>query len=426
VAGSRDALPEHVEEFDFPTASDIVQCPFAFYEALRREAPVYRHPERNEYLVSRRADILYVLQHPEIFSNDLAAGDERFRSEVSDYLHDVDVDDDTPILTPSSLALSDPPDHAIKRRAMARVVARDRLPAYEPVVERIANELVDGFARDGEVEFRSQFADQLAVRTICAVAGFPDDAAALVLRWARTGSRHGRRYMTAGQLAEQDRSLAEQADYVRGLIEDRLAQPRDDFLTEWIHGQVERDGGLNLEYLVNDVTLLLTAGNETTARLLTNTMLLLLQNPEAMDALLDDTSLVPAAVEESLRYESPTQWVSRLVVRDTEIDGVPIAAGSFVVILLGSANHDESLWDDPNRFRLGRPDAARKHLGFGGGVHLCVGAPIARLEARIGLTVVLERLRGLRLAPGRNDFANIGNFQKRVPEVLHLAFDAGS
>jgi len=85
-----------------------------------------------------------------------------------------------------------------------------------------------------------------------------------------------------------------------------------------------------------------------------------------------------------------------------------------------------ALWDDPNRFRLGRPDAARKHLGFGGGVHLCVGAPIARLEARIGLTVVLERLRGLRLAPGRNDFANIGNFQKRVPEVLHLAFDAGS
>jgi len=120
------------------------------------------------------------------------------------------------------------------------------------------------------------------------------------------------------------------------------------------------------------------------------------------------------------------EWVSRLVVRDTEIDGVPIAAGSFVVILLGSANHDEALWDDPNRFRLGRPDAARKHLGFGGGVHLCVGAPIARLEARIGLRVVLERLRGLRLAPGRNDFANIANFQKRVPEVLHLAFEAGS
>ena len=97
--------------------------------------------------------------------------------------------------------------------------------------------------------------------------------------------------------------------------------------------------------------------------------------------------------------------------------------GAFVVLLLGSANHDESHWDNPNRFVLGREDIVKYHVGFGGGVHLCVGAPLARLEARVGMTVALQRLRNLRLAPGRNDFTNIDNFQKRVPEALHLEFD---
>ena len=416
--------PVGVPAFAFPSP-EVTQCPYAFYEALRRDAPVYKHPERNEYLVARRKHVLHVFQHPEIFSSDLAVGDERFRSRVSDFaaIAPDDGDGDGPILTSSSLVFSDPPDHTVKRRALARVVARERMAGYEPLIDGIANELIDGFEADGEVEFRSRFADQLAVRTICAVAGFPEEARTLVMQWARMGSRHGRRFMTAEQLAEEDRSLADQAAFVQGLIVERLESPRDDFLTEFVHGQVERDGALNLEYLMNDINLLLTAGNETTSRLITNTMLLLLQSPDAIQQVVDDVSLVPAALEESLRYESPTQWISRYVTRDTEIDGIQVPEGAFVVLLLGSANHDESHWDEPNRFVLGREDIVKYPMGFGGGIHLGVGAPLARLEARIGITIALQRLRNLRLAPGRNDFANIDNFQKRVPEVLHLEFD---
>lgn len=420
---ARSGQPEALADFDFPAAPEITQCPYAFYEALRREAPVYRYPGRNEFLIARRRDILHVLQHPEIFSSDLAEGDERFRADVASFLAAGAPEPEGPILTPGSLVFSDPPDHTIKRRAIARVVSRDRLPGYEPLVAGIANELVDGFAAEGSVEFRSAFADRLAVRTICEVAGFPPDAAELVMRWSRMGTRHGRRYLTPEQLAEEDRSGPEQAEYARRLILDRLERPRDDFLTELVHGQVERDGSLNLAYLVTDVTLLLTAGNETTSRLVTSTMLLLLQNPDVLAQVLDDLSLVPAAIEEALRFESPTQWISRYVTQDTEIDGIPVPKGSFVVLLLGSANQDETLWDDPNAFVLGRPDIAKYHMGFGGGVHLCVGAPIARLEARIGLTVALQRLRNVRLVPGANDFANIPNFQKRVPVVLNLEFD---
>jgi cytochrome P450 len=424
LAEARAGQSDHVAGFDFPTAPAITQCPYPLYEALRREAPVYRHPQRNEFLVSRRRDILHVLQNPAIFSNDLAVGDDRYRAEVATFLADrPDGDEDGPIMTSTSLVLSDPPDHTVKRRAIARVVSRERMPVYDPLVVRIANELIDGFAGQGEVEFRSRYADQLAVRTICAVAGFPDEAVELVMQWSRMGTRHGRRYLTPEQIAEEDRSAGDQAEFVRGIVLDRLEHPGDDFLTELVHGQVARDGELNLEYLVNDINLLLQAGNETTSRLITNTLLLLLQNPAEMERVLADPALVAAALEESLRYESPTQWLSRYVTQDTEIDGVAIPEGAFVVILLGSANHDESLWDDPNRFTVGRPDIVKYHMGFGGGIHLCVGAPLARLEARIGLEIALQRLRNLRLVPGKNDLANIQNIQKRVPVVLHVAFD---
>jgi cytochrome P450 len=427
TAESRSGQPEDLAAFDFPTSPEITQCPYAFYEALRREAPVYKHPHRSEYLVARRQDILHVVQHPEIFSSDLSAGDESYvAGDITTFLTDHPAaagGDEGPIMTPKSLVWSDPPDHTIKRRALAKVVSRERIASYEPLIESIAHELIDGFIADGVVEFRSRFADQLAVRTICAAAGFPPEAGTLVMEWSRMGSRNGRRYMTPEQLAEEDRSLPEQAAFVQGLIADRLANPTDDFLTEWVQGQVERDGELNLEYLVTDMNLLLTAGNETTSRLITNTMLLLLQNPEAMEQVLTDPPKIPDALEESLRFESPTQWVSRYVTQDTEIAGVAIPQGAFVVILLGSANNDETLWDDPNSFRLDRPDVVKYHMGFGGGVHLCVGAPLARQEARIGMTIALDRLRNLRLAPGRNDLANIENFQKRVPEVLHLEFD---
>jgi cytochrome P450 len=420
----RTNQPGSVDAFDFPTDGGIVQCPYPFYEALRRDARVYKYPGRNEFLLARREDIMFALQNPQIFSTDLGKVDPKLDASAARFLDEEPkpMPAGCPITTSNSLPMSDLPEHTVKRRAIAKVVSRKRLPSYEPLVESIANELVDGFVARGSVEFRSEFADQLAVRTICEVAGYPAEAATLVMSWARLGTNHGRRYLTDEQIAAQDRDMREQAVYAKRLILDRLERPRDDFLSELVHDQVERDGELNLPYLVSEVNLLLLAGNETTSRLVTNTMLMLLQQPDLLEQVRDDPSLLPAAIEESLRYESPTQWVTRIVLEDTEIAGTPIPRGAAVVLMLGSANQDDELWDDPHRFVLDRPNIAKYHLGFGGGIHLCVGAPLARLEARIGLTIALERLENVRLAPG-NDLANIENFQKRVPVVLNLEFD---
>jgi cytochrome P450 len=414
-------LHRDLSDFAFPSEG-VTQCPFPFYEALRRESPIFKYPDRDEFLISRRKDIMFVLQHPEIFSNATYRGDSRMVRDPR-WITEPPKMPAGPISTPFAMSQSDLPEHTDKQRAARPLVARQRLEDCEEVLSRIAHELIDGFIARGEVELRGEFADPLALFTICELAGFAPEDRPIYMSWNRIGTGHGRRYLTEEQLAAADSDKPDQVKYCERIILDRYEHPREDFLTEFIQGQVERDGALNLPYLTSEVNLILVAGNETTSRMLTSTMLLLLRHPEQLERLLADRSLVPSAVEESLRYESPTQWVSRYCIADTEIDGKPIPAGSFVMLLYGSANRDET-WEEPDAFQIDRSNVRKYHMAFGGGIHRCLGAPIARLEGRLALEILLDRLKNPRLASGHDDeLANIDNFQKRVPKALHIEFD---
>ena len=234
---------------------------------------------------------------------------------------------------------------------------------------------------------------------------------------------HGRRYLSEAELAENDADKPDQQEYCEKIILERYHNPTGDFLSDFILEQVERDGEMNLPYLTSEVNLILVAGNETTSRMMSSTMMLLLQHPDQLEKLLADRSLVPNAIEESLRYESPTQWISRYCLEDTTVGGVDIPAGAFVTLMYGSANRDET-WDEPDNFDIDRPRVAKWQMAFGGGIHRCLGAPIARLEGRLALDILLDRLRNPRLAPGHDDeLENIDNIQKRVPQALHIQFD---
>jgi len=405
----------------FPS-DEVTECPFPFYAALRHEAPVFRDPAGSGYFISRRKDIMFVLQHPEIFSNQGYRKDARLVDDPREIIGLKDADlASCPIQTPYNMSMSDPPEHTIKRRAAGDLVSRHRLEQAEPMMIEIANELIDEFIDDGQVEFRRQFAAPMALLTICQLAGFPAKDRDRFLSWVM-GSAHGRLYMDDSGVSALRDDAADQMEYCRQLILERQAEPRDDFMSAWVKESVERDGGLNMPYLVSELRLFLVAGNETTQRLITNTMMLLLQNPEAMARIRADRSLVPAALEESLRIEAPTQWVSRLCVADTEVGGVPIPAGSFVLMLFGSANRDEN-WDHPDTFDIDRPDLQKYHLGFGGGLHRCIGAPIARLEARVSLNGVLDRMTNIRLGPHTAEDLRNDSLQKRVPRTLPLLFD---
>jgi cytochrome P450 len=408
-------------DLSFPSA-EVTECPFPFYTALRREAPVFQDPSSGDFFVSRRQDIMSILQRPEIFSNAGYRADPRLVDDPRELIGLQDADlPACPLATPFNMSKSDPPEHSIKRRAAAGLVSRDRLEQAEPVMREIAAELIDEFVDDGEVEFRGQFAAPMALLTICQLAGFPRSDSDTFRSWSMSSS-HGRRFMDDTGVANLRSDAVEQMRYSQRLILERHEHPRDDFLSEFIAASVERDGGLNLPYLVSELRLVLTAGNETTQRLLTNTMLLLLRHPSAMVRVRSDRSLIPQVIEESLRLEAPTQWVSRLCLADTEVGGVSVPAGSFVLLLFGSANRDES-WQDPDEFDLERPDVQKYHLAFGGGLHRCLGAPIARQEARIALDVVLSRLDDIELASGSGDeLRNIDSLQKRVPRALPLTF----
>jgi cytochrome P450 len=201
----------------------------------------------------------------------------------------------------------------------------------------------------------------------------------------------------------------------------RYECPREDELSRFVQAHVRRDGRLDLRNVVPDATTLMIGGIFTTTHLLSNMMLLLLRNRDQLDLVRGDRSLLGRAVEEALRAEAPVQWSPRLVTADTEVGGTKIPAGAMLILVWASANHDDGVFAEDERFDVTRPNV-KDHVSFGHGIHYCLGAPLARMEARIGFDRLLDRLRGLRLAVG-DDPAYLEAPLFRGPKALHIEFD---
>lgn len=403
-------------------SAEIAQCPFPYYAALREQAPVYKYPGReNEYIVSRWAEIVNVAQHPELFSNVTAPNDPKIERAQSFRRTSLG-------MTPQghyssySMALSDPPEHKEKRAMGLKLVSHERLRAYEPMIEQIGNELIDGFIDRGTCEFRQQFSNVLPVHVICNILGLPREDATKIVEWGNISGSHGSRYLSDEQL-EKEGVLGKQAgDYVRRALLERLENPTGDYLSEMIQLQVERNGGFDLQYATAESLILLFGGNVTTAHLLSSAMVLLCRNPAVMERVRDDHTLIRQMLEEALRLESPVQWVLRICKQDAEIAGVPIPAGAVVVLVWASGSRDENKFDDPECLSLDRADVARHQLAFGRGIHLCLGAPLARLEGKIAFQVLFSRLANIRLV-NDNEITAIDNILFRAPRTVQIAFD---
>jgi cytochrome P450 len=406
-------------DFAWPSP-EVSECPFPFYDALRESGGVYHHEGHNEYLVSRWEDIAYVTEHPELFKQ---AGAELFGDvpEVRPQMFYGDQTDQR--YTPQSMAGSDPPEHRIKRLLGLRMVARERLRAYEPQVRRSADDLIDAFIDRGAFEFHEQFSVLLPIVVIVDILGLPRADLALFQRWGTLDGPVAFRFMDEAEVGRQMEYGGEAAAYMEAAIQERVANPREDFLSELIQAQVEQDGELALDYINAEANLLLYAGNVTTTHMMTSAMQLLIDNPEQMRAVLEDRALIKPLIEEALRVESPVQWLVRIATTDVELGGVTMPAGAMVVIVLASANRDPAKFGgDAADFCVHRRDVAKHHVAFGRGTHLCVGAPLARLEGRIAFEQLLERLPGLRAAPGKNSGRHIKSLAFRAPEALHLEF----
>lgn len=299
-----------------------------------------------------------------------------------------------------SMLRANPPDHTRMRRLVAGAFTARRVAAMRDVVAAQTAALLDEILEQGQggrpVDFMAEFAYRLPVGVICALLGIP----AADTPWFRQRATD----LTAAlelvadpdELAVASRGAAELERYFADLIQHRRAHPGEDLTTALVQAHDAGPDQLSGDELLANLILLLVAGFETTTNLLGNGLMILLERPEHLARLRADESLAPAYVVEMLRFDPPVQLTSRVASADAEVDGVRVPAGAWLLILLGAANRDPARFPDPDRFNPDRPD--NQPLSFGAGIHYCLGAALARLEAEVAFPQLLRRLPRVALA----------------------------
>ncbi len=305
--------------------------------------------------------------------------------------------------------------HRKYRNLVAKAFHASQLEKWDATLVRPAiNRLLDAIAPVGRADLVASVTSRYPVEVICGIVGVPLEDAQQFAQWAEE--------INTGPLAPArgHKASAAMVDYLRPLVEARRAEPTGDFLSDLVHAEIDGEQ-LSDSKIYGFLRLLLPAGGETTFRVMGNALYALLTHPDVLRAVYADRALIPAIIEETLRWETSVTMVSRVATREAEVAGCPITAGSPVGVLTGSANRDELRWNDAGEWQPDRP--TQHHLAFGTGPHQCLGMHLARLELRVGLGAVLDRLPGLRLDPARAEDAIIEGYAFRGPRALPVLFD---
>jgi cytochrome P450 len=306
-------------------------------------------------------------------------------------------------------------EHRTYRNLVAKAFRASQLEHWDDTLVRpTIRRLLDAVAPLGHADLVETVTALYPMQVICGIVGVPLDDAAQFAQWAEE--------INTGPMSPErgHKASAAMVDYLRPLVEARRAEPTGDFLSDLVHAEVDGEQ-LTDGKLYGFLRLLLPAGGETTYRVMGNALYALLTHPDDLARVYADRGLVPEVIEETLRWETSVTMVSRVATTDTEVAGCPIASGSPVGVLTGSANRDEARWDDGAEWKLGR--SVQHHIAFGTGPHQCLGMHLARLELRVGLNEILDRLKNLRLAPADDESAVIEGYAFRGPRALPVLFD---
>jgi len=365
------------EAFEFnPFDEATRRNPFPLFARARREHPVYPHPGLPIVSIFRYNDIQAMLRDPDTWSNNFPPPPGIDPSK----------------LPPPSMLGQDPPEHTRLRSLVSQAFTPRIIRRLEPRMVEIADELLDAALERREVDFVQAMTYPLPVIVIAEIIGVPAEDREQFKQWSDAAVENlGNALFTPPppeRLAEMARLLDEMGAYFAGLAEARRRAPREDLLTGLVNAQVE-GSRLTHDEMLRMLVLLLVAGNETTTTLIGNAVLELLDHPAELARLRAHPELLESAVDEVLRHSSPVQLDPRLAKRRVQIDGHTIEAGQIVVGWLGSANRDEEVFADAERFDIGRED--NRHMAFGFGPHYCLGANLARLEAQVALRTLLTR-----------------------------------
>lgn len=389
-----------LDRFD-PFADEVQQHPYPYYEAMRATSPAWHLPGTDLYFVTRHDLVSAMVRDTATFSS--AFGATPNEPPPPHLVESIETIKAQGWVRPATMLTVDPPDHTRYRSTVARCFNARTIAALRPAIEAIVDDELDRVIDAGTVEFRRAFARPVPVRVIIEALGLDPERQHDIERWSDdTTATIGARLPDHRVLAAQQ-GILELQRYMHTELTDRQRCPRGDVVSQLATSELPMPDGTSrpfaIEELMGILQQLIGAGNETSSKLFSEAVRLLATHVDQWDRLREDPARAGAVVEEALRLATPTQNMFRTVTRDVDVEGVVVPHGARVVLSYSAANRDPAVFADPDRFDPDRPNV-RDHLSFGAGVHFCIGAPLARLEAVIGLERLSQRARQLMLAPG--------------------------
>ena len=372
------------------TEPAVIQDPYPVFAAMRRDAPVHWNDSVKGWFVTRYFDVRTVLRDPRFSVEKMAPFADRMggaKREKIAFLADI---------LGGWMVFKDPPDHTRLRQVLQGAFMPKPLAAMRPRVEAVAHEVLDGLGERTEIDLIADFAVPLPATVIGDLCGVPRDMVGKLREWADDIAKfvlQGRD--TPDKYDRSHSALVECVEFYRALVADHRANPRDDLTSLMIAGG-EVGKPLRDDEIVSTLVLILFAGHETTTNLIASGMYILLRNPDQMALLEGDRALIPSAVEEFLRAEGPVSTIVRIALEDIEIGGQTVRKGERVFAAVDSAARDPEVFEPAETVDVTR--RRNRHMAFGKGIHLCLGAPLARLEGQVAFEALFDRYTGFRLA----------------------------
>jgi cytochrome P450 family 144 len=397
-----------------PFAIDVLEDPYPLYAQLRESSPVHLIPDMGLYLVTRYADVQAAASRKEDFSSNLTAlvmanahDTEQVAPQLVEMEAGVDVID--------VLATADPPSHAGQRKTVARTF-RD-IEASEPLVRALVEALLAPMIRAGSCELMDDFANWLPVQTIAAILGLPGADVVRIQRGAYSGVELLSGVTPPDVLGACLEDIIDFSQYIEGHLKNAASTVPERLLGGL--AEAVADGALSIGEATAMALQIVIAGSDSTGNLIGSAVRLLSEHPEVQEQVRAEPALVPAYLEEVLRIESPFRGHFRVATRDTTLGDADIPEGARLFLMWGSANRDPEVFDRPDEIRLDRPNG-RDHVGFGWGIHRCVGAPLARLEASVAMERLLANTTHIAPTPGAPAPGHIPSMLVRRLSHVHL------